>query len=398
MTVVVLWTYFFTQGWGDRAYTVGGTGVMAVAVILGAIAAGGYLVAAYHYRSAAADPQGSAALYAAESGLADALARWRTAPTEPLPPGAAAPLLSGRLPTGDEYEVGATRLDDGSQDRLAYYLLSATGRARGPRGGRRRLGLLVRRWDAGGLCCGAALTAGGDVAVLGGGAVLGLDTVPAVWQAEPGACAGYDSAPQAGIVSEGGRVALSADATVEGTPPVAEGVPPTSGSPADLDVWARAVAGSADRVYSGGTRLEDVAPVTGADGRCDRSAGGNWGAPTRPGHACFDYFPVLHVRGDLTIASAGAGQGILWVEGDLEVAGAFEFYGLALVGGSLRLTAPGAAVYGAAIVGDGAGLGVTVGAGARVAYSGCGVARALAGSKLQAPHPLAEFSWFEILE
>ncbi len=36
MTVVVLWIYFFAQGWGDRAYTVGGTGVMAVAVILGA--------------------------------------------------------------------------------------------------------------------------------------------------------------------------------------------------------------------------------------------------------------------------------------------------------------------------------------------------------------------------
>ena len=33
---MVLWTYFFTQGWGDRAYTVGGTGVMAVAVIRGA--------------------------------------------------------------------------------------------------------------------------------------------------------------------------------------------------------------------------------------------------------------------------------------------------------------------------------------------------------------------------
>jgi hypothetical protein len=32
----VLWIYFFTQGWGDRAYTVGDTGVMAVAVILGA--------------------------------------------------------------------------------------------------------------------------------------------------------------------------------------------------------------------------------------------------------------------------------------------------------------------------------------------------------------------------
>jgi len=35
-TVVVLWVYFFSQGWGNRAYTVGGSGVMAVAVILAA--------------------------------------------------------------------------------------------------------------------------------------------------------------------------------------------------------------------------------------------------------------------------------------------------------------------------------------------------------------------------
>ena len=35
-TVVVLWSYFFYQGWGDRTYTVGGSGVMAVAVILAA--------------------------------------------------------------------------------------------------------------------------------------------------------------------------------------------------------------------------------------------------------------------------------------------------------------------------------------------------------------------------
>jgi SSS family solute:Na+ symporter len=33
LTVVVLWVYFFAQGWGNADYTVGGTGVMAVAVI-----------------------------------------------------------------------------------------------------------------------------------------------------------------------------------------------------------------------------------------------------------------------------------------------------------------------------------------------------------------------------
>lgn len=35
-TVVVLWSYFFIQGWGDRTYTVGDTGIMPVAVILAA--------------------------------------------------------------------------------------------------------------------------------------------------------------------------------------------------------------------------------------------------------------------------------------------------------------------------------------------------------------------------
>jgi SSS family solute:Na+ symporter len=35
-TVVVLWTYFFIDGWGDRTYTVADTGIMPVAVILAA--------------------------------------------------------------------------------------------------------------------------------------------------------------------------------------------------------------------------------------------------------------------------------------------------------------------------------------------------------------------------
>jgi SSS family solute:Na+ symporter len=33
LTVIVLWAYFFAQGWGNADYTVGDTGIMAVAVI-----------------------------------------------------------------------------------------------------------------------------------------------------------------------------------------------------------------------------------------------------------------------------------------------------------------------------------------------------------------------------
>ena len=38
-SVAVLWIYFFTKGWQTPGYTVGGTGIMPVAVILAASAA-----------------------------------------------------------------------------------------------------------------------------------------------------------------------------------------------------------------------------------------------------------------------------------------------------------------------------------------------------------------------
>ncbi|MBT3267293.1 sodium:solute symporter family protein [Candidatus Poribacteria bacterium] len=38
LTVIVLWTFFFTKGWTNPAYTVGGTGIMPVVVILAASA------------------------------------------------------------------------------------------------------------------------------------------------------------------------------------------------------------------------------------------------------------------------------------------------------------------------------------------------------------------------
>jgi SSS family solute:Na+ symporter len=38
LTVAALWTYYFIQGWGQPDYSVGGTGVMPVAVIVTASA------------------------------------------------------------------------------------------------------------------------------------------------------------------------------------------------------------------------------------------------------------------------------------------------------------------------------------------------------------------------
>jgi hypothetical protein len=368
-------------------------------VVIGAVVAGGYFVALQHYRAAAAGPQASAALYAAEAGLSAALAAWPPLRVDSLSPGASAPLVSGRLPTGDEYAVRLSRLDGGEYQRLAYYLLVSTGRAHGPRGGRRQVALLLRRWNASGLCCGAALSAGGAVRVAGGAAVRGLDEVPPAWETVPGACQNVEPDSRAGILSEGsGRVTIESGAVVEGAPPVVVGAGPGSGRPAEFDLWLREAAERADFDYAGDPALDGTGPVAGVGGECDRSAPGNWGAPNRPGHPCFAYFPIVRVRGDLRLETPASGQGILMVEGDLEVSGAFEFYGIVLVGGRLRLAGPGARIFGGTIVRNAAGDTVTVAGGAQVAYSRCAAERAVTGSKLQVPHPLAQFSWFEILE
>jgi hypothetical protein len=111
---------------------------------VGALVAGGYFVSAHQARIAAAGSQANSAFYAAEAGLSAGLAQWDTTRLDSLPPGQILTLTSGRLVSGDEYFVEVLQLDLGLDRRAAYYLMRATGRAHGPRGGRRQLGLLLK--------------------------------------------------------------------------------------------------------------------------------------------------------------------------------------------------------------------------------------------------------------
>ena len=115
-----------------------------VLVIVGALVAGGYFVSAHQARIAAAGPQASAAFYAAEAGLSAGLAQWDSLRIDSLMPGQIVILASGRLVSGDEYSVDIVRLDPGQDRRTVYYLMRATGRAHGPRGGRRQVALMLK--------------------------------------------------------------------------------------------------------------------------------------------------------------------------------------------------------------------------------------------------------------
>jgi hypothetical protein len=128
-------------------------------VIIGALVGGGFFVAAQQHRIGLAGRQAGPAFYAAEAGLSAALAGWDPADMAAVEPGATSDLAAGELSSGDRYVASVTRLDAGQHDLTAYYLVTSTGLARGPRGGRRQVALLLRASvpaiapsEVGGLC------------------------------------------------------------------------------------------------------------------------------------------------------------------------------------------------------------------------------------------------------
>ena len=111
--------------------------------LFGVLATVSHLVGMDRVREAWALRESSAALFAAEAGLATALALWDTTALDSLAPGVTIGAGSGRLANGDAYEARITRLDDGS-GAVRYYVIESTGRSRGAWRGRRALRAFVK--------------------------------------------------------------------------------------------------------------------------------------------------------------------------------------------------------------------------------------------------------------
>ena len=129
--------------------------------------------------------------------------------------------------------------------------------------------------------------------------------------------------------------------------------------------------------FTGNRRFGDEISSLVTDGECDASVSTNWGSPLAPSGLCGNYFPVVHVAGNLTLEEAGAGQGVLLVDGDLRMTDNFAFYGLIVVLGTMRVS-DDARIYGSILVrGDenGAGRSQVEGRG-KILYSSCAVQRA----------------------
>ena len=363
-------------------------------VLLGAVVSGSFFVAARQRRLASAARQMASAFYAAEAGLNAALVEWDPDAAAALAPGAPALVRSAYLSSGDRYEARLSRLNDAPGEGAGYYLLVSTGQAHGPRGGRRRVGMLLRAPDLRRVCCASTVAAGIDVRVRAGGSISGLDWMAAPWIDDPDLCegAGEGDAP-AVLIRDGGRVIREDGAAIEGEPPVREAGAGFDNLVAEARRAFHELMVRSDVDYPGGDALDGVGPAVNGRGACDDSVPENWGEPLVPGHPCFTYTPIIHAAGDLSVAGPGRGQGILLVEGDLEIRDGFEFFGLVVVLGDLSLQ--DARLHGGALAVLGT---VEVGPGGELGLSRCAVRRAVRDAKLVSPHPLAQFSWLEILE
>lgn len=373
-----------------------GLALLAVVVVLAllmAIAASSVSVSIRESRVALATSAAAPGLYAAESGLAVARASWDPERLAGAPPGLPIAMSHGTLASGDGYDARAARLSPRGEDGGALHLLVSVGTVRSPRGGGRRVARLLRTPEPARWCCKAALTSPGDVEVSGNATVSGSDTglVPGL------DCLPGGAGPRAGVmIGDAGNLEVAPGSHVDGRPPVLSVGEELELLLAEVRSAFSELAGRADVVLPPGARLDRLGPVLDSAGDCDRELRENWGEPRDPTHPCAAYLPVVYAAGDLTLGTDGRGQGILLVGGDLTVEGEVEFRGLVLVRGDVWWK--GGRGSGAVLQLDDEGARFRVGEGGVLRLSECAVERALGSAKLVSPHPLAQFSWLEILE
>lgn len=355
-------------------------------------------------RSSRAIRESNAALYAAEAGLNEVWATWDDTLIAGLIPGDSLDFGWRNLGAGGgSYRVVLHRMDNGGQKIFA---LVSEGRGAGPLGGQRMISLSLSASTAK-ICCDGSVVGGGtvpagisearlDSANLGA-AASGRDTVPTGW--DDGTVCGNGLQDIPGIVwgdTTPGTVDLDNNAFVEGNPRM---VQDTSLNDATLFEWGAfnydSLAARADLTLPPDI-LDDatIGPVESPPGTCDVSVTSNWGAPTDPSSACFDYFPIIHVTGDLRIqgATPGVGQGILMVDGELRIEDSFDFYGIVIARGEMRIE-DNVNIFGGAIAGE--RLRVENGAGIR--YSQCAANRAMLANELTVTKVLSSRSWGEVL-
>ncbi len=358
---------------------------LAALVIIGGLIVGAFFASTQEFRIGRNTVLQSRAMTAAEYGLNLSLRsdlwdpRWADSSNGAL-------LIDSTFGTTDGAAVNLKLV---ALDKKNYLVISEglSGSVTGAQG-RKRLGALMKLPSPSFNFFGA-ITTKGSIKIAGSTEIHGEDTSPLFWSdcppttdSLPGVAYNPDFPPD-----------IKCSGCVTGDPPSqpmdAAGDASTYNVFGDL-TYDDLVA-AATKTIPGGLTFTDLHPVFKLDANgntiCDRSVASNWGDPT---HAfsdlqCRPYFPIIHVKGDITM-TGGAGQGILLVDGTLTAAGGVNFYGPVVVKGSFKITGNSAAPrFMGGLMAENVDILNNMMAGNSVVnYSSCAIKKAIDGSALPA--------------
>ncbi len=370
-------------------------------VILAVVVAGGYFSAAQEFQIGRGMKAVTVSFYSGESGINEILETWDGITYNNLAAGDSMIIGPVSLEGGGRYSAIVKRVGSAADDVKRYFYIEVSGRPPVPFQGERRQAVIVRaRFPD--LCCLAAVTAVDSVDLSGGGnntdKIIGNDAGPPlpVWTA---ACASIAPADRPGVIVPNAGLVIDSG-KVDGSPiPIQVNAGLNRASVLNLgDMSYAELVTYADIVIDGPYNFTGTQPTV-VNGRCDRSNPNNWGEPRDPNHPCFNYFPIIHVRGgDLTLTGPGVGQGILLVgspgatQPDLRFSGQFEFYGLVYTVDALEMGGS-SSLDGGAYVAENVEIS---GMQPRIRHSRCAVERAVRLSSLSRPRLVPGRAWVQL--
>ena len=302
------------------------TAILAL-VVVGALVTAGFFAASQEDRLGTSNAQADLAFYIAEQGLQNTLGVVKKREVRNFVAGDTLVREGSVVAGGDT--IGTFRAVVRAFGGEMFFVESVGTVTRGGRyaGASRRVGTVARTMEIR-FPMTAALTTYGGINLRGNALIDGNDRAPGVWNDslcdDPAPTeAGIRTTPTATIGTSGGP-------TINGSPAIERDA---TLDPTDFqdfgDIDLAELMAMATHILPGGSYTPEPSFNGTACNTADRE---NWGDP-RTQNDCFGYFPVIYVRGNLTLGGGGLGQGILVVEGDLSITGRFEFYGIVIVGG-----------------------------------------------------------------
>jgi len=371
------------------------TAVLAL-VVVGALVTAGFFAASQEGQVGTSNAQADLAFYIAEQGLQNAAGTVRKSHVRNLAVGAEIQ-RNGTVTIGGR-TVGNYAVDIRSMGGEMYFVESTGTVTQGGRyaGAQRRLGMVTRTMKFN-VPMTQALMAYGGINLQGNATVSGVDTHPTQWN---GADCDSLAATEAGVMAKDiTTVQTQGSVQIYGNPPIEEDPSMQPGDFTDYgDVHYNELTAMANKTLPASNMTPT--PTLTASGACNTTDPNNWGEPLSVTHACYSYFPIIHVSGTLTVQGSGRGQGILLVDGDLKIGGRFEFYGIIIVMGSITRQGSGTAEFhGVVLTQNNADIGDqnTMGGTPEIQFSTCAVQRSInENDALSRLFPIEKRSWMDL--